>query len=135
AEAAAPVGRDAFRVNFDARIPDSPDFSPAKTPKEKNVRYLFGLPPTEGMFGIEIEVEGARFPIVPAWEKKTDGSLRGESAEYVLSHPLDKEPAVEALNALAKAFAENKTVRNYSYRTSVHVHVNVQNFKRNRLNV
>lgn len=92
---------------------------------------LLGLnKPTEGDFGIEIECEGANMRAVKGaiWKSEPDGSLRGEypesACEYVLTKPVtfaEVEPALDALIKLNKA-AEFK----FSFRTSVHVHVNAQ---------
>lgn len=56
-----------------------------------NVIDFYGNKPQEGSYGIEIEVEGVNLPAVAnnVWTTTHDGSLRGESAEYVLKKPLD----------------------------------------------
>src|SRR5690606_27696704 len=58
------------------------------------------------------------------WLVHADGSLRGESAEYVLRNPLDRVGVEKALNYLSKKL--DKAECNYSWRTSVHVHINMQ---------
>lgn len=88
--------------------------------------------PTNGLFGIEIETEGHNLsPIVPPqWKVEDDGSLRGqfptERAEYVLKKPLDLQKAIDAVVKLREVQDANKAVLNFSFRTSVHIHVNVQ---------
>lgn len=87
---------------------------------------------TNGSFGIEIETEGKNLTdIVPAqWKIENDGSLRGrfpdEAAEYVLRKPLELQKAIDAVTQLRKIQDEAQAKLNFSFRTSVHVHVNVQ---------
>lgn len=87
----------------------------------------------KGDFGIEIEVEGKNLPaeISKYWNVVNDGSLRGESYEYVCERPLTLKEVVPALTLLKKEF-ENSEL-DFSFRTSVHVHVNVQNMTRIQL--
>ena len=88
--------------------------------------------PVNGLFGIEIETEGRNLTMVapPQWKIEDDGSLRGqfptERAEYVLKKPLDLQKAIDAVTKLREMQDANKAVLNFSFRTSVHVHVNVQ---------
>lgn len=88
----------------------------------------FPLPPKEGLNGVEIEVEGINLPIAVGdqWNAINDGSLRGESKEYVFREPLPEDQVEAALESLNKAFLAANSVIKESYRTSVHVHVNVQ---------
>lgn len=78
--------------------------------------------------GLELEVEGSRLPshVNEMWEVKPDGSLRG-GLEYVFSQPLGSVNTKQALEAIAECFKTNRTVTDYSFRTSTHVHVNVSN--------
>lgn len=62
-----------------------------------------------------------------AWVRHEDGSLRGESCEWVLDVPLTYNKTVEAIEHLFKGFSENGTKFDNSYRTSTHIHVNYQN--------
>lgn len=89
---------------------------------------VFGRAVKKGHVGIEIEVEGHNLPIgLPKyWKGIADGSLRGESMEYVLTSPIDRAKVREALDILSQAFIDHGTRVNESYRTSVHVHLNVQ---------
>lgn len=80
-----------------------------------------------GDVGIEIECEGHNFN--PGgdgvfWKGVADGSLRGESMEYVLVAPILYADVKKALSSLKRVFADNGTILNQSYRTSVHVHMN-----------
>lgn len=80
-----------------------------------------------GDIGVEIEAEGQRLPWVEKWWKnEEDGSLKGESREYVLLKPGTLEEVREALNHLAACYKANKTVVNDSIRAGVHVHINCQ---------
>jgi hypothetical protein len=92
---------------------------------------LLGLnKPTPGIFGIEIEAEGHGLREVKNkwWRTEDDGSLRGnypeEKAEFVLKEPITLIDVKPALQSLVKALEGAEF--NFSYRTSVHVHVNVQ---------
>lgn len=95
----------------------------------KLLELLLIKDPKKGTFGIEIECEGenlnANVPI--QWNVEDDGSLRGvfpkSRAEYVLKKPLGMVEAVAAVYDLAKC--QEKANLNFSFRTSVHVHLNV----------
>jgi hypothetical protein len=88
----------------------------------------WGMGKKAGEVGIEIEVEGRLLPraIPKYWKAIEDGSLRGESAEYVLSQPIKRDKVPEALDVLSQTLNEARAVVNESYRTSVHIHVNHQ---------
>lgn len=93
--------------------------------------YLRRLPKLmpEGLYGLELEVEGQMLPPAPIqWAAHNDGSLRGECMEYVLNHPLNFEEAKEALRLLFTAFRNEGTQLHESNRTSFHVHVNMRTF-------
>ncbi len=78
--------------------------------------------------GIEIEVEGRSLPANPfkGWTTHTDGSLRGESMEYVFNGPATRDDVPVRLDRFRKRLAETGAVVDQSYRTSVHVHLNAQ---------
>jgi hypothetical protein len=113
--------------------------------KQKKVVSTVGLPVVallgkkseKGQVGLEIEVEGKNIPIegLPKqWKYVKDHSLRGqENAEYVLEKPLMFSDVPEALDDLWGLFKDHKTSFDDSNRTSVHVHVNCQDFCLNRL--
>lgn len=95
-----------------------------------NVREYFGHKAVKGEVGIEIEMEGHQFPlnVGTLWKGVPDGSLRGdENIEYVLNKPVARDKVEDALSILKKKLKANGTiVDNKSPRTSVHVHINVQ---------
>lgn len=89
----------------------------------------FGLDRTRGdaEVGIEIEMEGEDLKVVrggQTWRTTHDGSLRGESFEYVLAGPLPREDVKDALALLQ--FHLKKCTLAPSPRCGVHVHVNCQ---------
>lgn len=92
----------------------------------------------KGEVGIEIEVEGKKLPQGPEvptpWGYHVDGSLRGEeNGEYVLNRPIPFKDVSKTLKKLWEAFNKKKTIFDDSNRTSVHVHLNFQEFHLNRL--
>ena len=98
--------------------------------KELTVRNLFHLRKTSGEVGIEIEVEGNKVPLIQSdyWRSDNDGSLRGNSMEYVLSSPVKRTEVVTALNNLKKHLADYEAQLDISNRCGVHIHLNVQEF-------
>lgn len=98
----------------------------------KQIIELFNVKDQEvnGKFGVEVEVEGSGLRIVinDVWRTETDGSLRGEfpheKAEYVFVKPLSLIRSIGALSSLQEHLADSKL--DFSFRTSVHVHLNVQ---------
>lgn len=105
---------------------------------------IMKLSPTEGDIGIEIECEGNHFrkgpqwgdglPLPAGWMFHKDGSLRGQdNAEYVLKKPIKFEKVKDHIDRLWKMFEDDGTVLDESNRTSVHIHLNAQNFHMNRL--
>lgn len=119
-------------------------FVPKKVKKQQNFplgvnRNLIEVP---GDIGIEIEVEGRRIPgcafsadcLPQAWCYHQDGSLRGdENGEFVLRNPIYFDEVEPALKGLWDCFKKCKTEFDDSNRTSVHVHLNVQQFFPSRL--
>lgn len=94
------------------------------------VRELFRLDSVKGRFGIEIELEGKGFPTpddIPESIMATqDGSLRGESVEYVFRSPKDLNETEVLLRSLWDRFKKSSTDISISRRTGTHVHINVQ---------
>lgn len=97
----------------------------------KKMHELLGKKkPIPGDVGIEIEYEGAKFTEVNTalWKTVDDGSLRGRfpsgRGEYILNAPIPINTLEFALNELKVAIPA--AVPNFSFRTSVHVHVNTQ---------
>jgi len=83
-----------------------------------------------GEIGIEIEVEGRNLPqsLASYWAVHKEGSLRGESAEYVLKKPTTRINVKAYLTYLVKALAKAESKCVFSPRTSVHVHINMNKF-------
>lgn len=124
-----------------------------------NLGVLLGLPNNKlvkGDVGLEIEVEGNKFPIptgahgthhptkmtelpgktssLPGWCYVHDGSLRGKAnAEYVFDGPAKFDQVEKRVTDLFDLLKEYGSVLDDSNRTSVHVHMNVQNFHLDRL--
>ena len=89
---------------------------------------ILGIPaPIRGDFGLEIEVEGQRLPNYRTylWSTVEDGSLRN-GLEYVIKGAISHEYVKTALEELQGAFDEAKSNISFSFRTSVHVHMNMQ---------
>lgn len=121
-------------------------------PYDKTVSRLFGLPVPKGEIGIEVEVEGTRLPGVYRdtetgnilgnlryyWSTEGDGSLRslhpGDlTAEYVLREPAARGDLAKVLDYFAKKWVEAGATTYNSYRTSVHVHLNVADWPMRRV--
>lgn len=98
----------------------------------KKLYELLGQREQPGTFGVEIECEGERLVEVnnDVWKTTNDGSLRGrfpdKSCEWVFQKPLPLGKAINALSSLAKAQRANKATLNFGFRTSAHVHINMQ---------
>ena len=91
----------------------------------------FGLHPVAAQreVGIEIEIEGKNIRFdkeIGYWNQTHDGSLRGESIEYVLKQPCNREQVAKRLGYLENLLKQNKAKIIPSDRTGVHVHVNCQ---------
>lgn len=101
----------------------------------------------KGQIGLEIEVEGNKFPkespyndedsskLIPkVWKYTHDGSLRGnDNAEYILRQPIMFNEVPDALNDLWGMFKDYGSVLDDSHRTSVHVHLNALDWHLNRV--
>lgn len=94
----------------------------------KKLHEILGQAPSDGDVGVEIEVEGKNLPHVDDafWRSEHDGSLRGEALEYVFKKPVKADKAPALLKHLDKIFKAQGSELNFSFRTSVHVHVNCQ---------
>lgn len=93
------------------------------------IKEIFGKKDVPGDVGIEIEVEAKQY--LPGYDEQgiwtaiNDHSLRGISKEYISAKPFKKEEVkanVIHLNDMLKSCGPQ-----FSRRTSVHAHVNVQN--------
>lgn len=114
-----------------------------------NIGSLMRAKSVSGDVGIEIEVEGNKFPKPPGshgtltpvempdhegWSYVHDGSLRGQdNAEYVLTKPIKFQQVPEAITKLWEQFKAYGSKLDESNRTSVHVHLNAQQFHLNRV--
>lgn len=76
--------------------------------------------------GIELEIEGSRLPEVSTdyWKSERDGSLRGESFEYVLRKPIPHKEAQKALLEISGIWEGNGAKIKDSPNAGTHVHVN-----------
>lgn len=91
----------------------------------------------EPVVGLEIECEGKNLPaqqdLIRYWNVVPDGSLKPYEGhppcEYVYKGALSLESTKVALDYLVKAMTFNSSVVVPSVRTSVHVHVNVGEWK------
>jgi hypothetical protein len=82
----------------------------------------------KGDIGLEIEVEGNALSVPKShWRVEHDGSLQGESCEYVLDVPSTLDEAIKALTVLDDCWKRNGTVIHDAVRAGVHVHINCQN--------
>lgn len=125
-------------------MPSKEVFIPKKKRERKgvNVATILGHKKTNGEVGIEIEVEGTKLPTSDTptpWKYVEDHSLRppnepgGMTAEYVLKTPLPFEKVPPALKVLWDVFKAKSSKLVDSNRTSVHVHLNCQEWFLNRL--
>ncbi len=90
------------------------------------IKEVYNLRERKGEVGIEVEIEGINLPrrlLVP-WKVTTDGSLRGEGFEYVLSKPVQRNKIEDALKILYSSFEDSTLIP--SDRTGVHIHINCQ---------
>ena len=97
----------------------------------KKLYELLHKHPTPGVFGVEIEVEGERLCApTRGWRCTQDGSLRGrypdQACEYVFEKPETLSTSVCMIHQLASEMKNTGSNLNFSFRTSTHVHVNVQ---------
>lgn len=94
----------------------------------QKVKDVFRKAGVKGDLGIEIEIEGTNLPRLDNgnWRTEADGSLRGESAEYVFSSPKSLLGTRKALLELGGQLEANGSQVEDSGRAGVHVHVNCQ---------
>lgn len=89
--------------------------------------------------GVEIEMENLSTNYmnrgnIAGWERKSDGSLRGSSREFVFSQPLRGDAVIAALESLSENFEDEKFEKHKNLRTSMHVHINMLSLDRYQLN-
>lgn len=95
----------------------------------KTIQQIIGTRIVDGDIGLEIEVEGRDLPPMQDnkyWRTEEDGSLRGESIEYVFKRPLAIKKVREALKSLSDAYERYESEVGESFRAGTHVHVNCQ---------
>lgn len=87
------------------------------------------------LVGIEVEVENIQNKIECPyiWSYKEDGSLRNDGIEYV-SRPIEAQYIPSALAYLREKLHENN-IPDYTSRTSIHVHINVQDMSFKQIQV
>lgn len=97
-------------------------------PKSDTPLTLFSLKKKEGKIALEMEVEGDNLPNFnnKMWTSHTDGSLRYGGLEYVNNGPLPEDKIFEALKYWEKRIIDCGSRVISSDRTSVHVHMNMQ---------
>lgn len=85
--------------------------------------------------GIEIEVEGVNLPLKTpmGWRVEYDGSLRGESYEYVFTSPVPRDKVEVLLGRLDEKFKEKGSEVFDSGRAGIHVHVNIRDLTKAEL--
>lgn len=90
-----------------------------------------GLMKQQDVVGVEIEMEGVNpnappeWPAIPNWRYDADGSLRN-GIELVSARPRPWKSIEGDVQALVDAFTKLQFTPVFSFRTSLHVHVNVQ---------
>lgn len=88
------------------------------------------LPLPTCLIGLEVEVENAGaplnrdHPLFQFWKLTRDDSLRGESAEFILSEPLFGEDLLSAIQTICDTGPVKEWEINY--RTSLHVHLDAR---------
>lgn len=103
----------------------------------KKLHEILNVPLCKGSLGVEIECEGKNLSVIdsPHWRTERDGSLRGNypdcSAEYVMRKPVSDKQFPGILRKLIDHQAEAQFA--FSFRTSVHVHVNAQELTEDEL--
>jgi hypothetical protein len=94
----------------------------------KLYEYLGRNSPIIKEVGLEIEMEGRYLdpPDLNYWKKEHDGSLRGESMEYVLKTPVARDRVGPRLKYLWTQLEDHGAELSPSDRCGVHVHINCQ---------
>jgi hypothetical protein len=93
------------------------------------INEVIGVMETKGnKFGLELELEGRNVGLADVatkgWQRHHDGSLRGESVEFITAGAKEYDEIVKGVDDLFKKFKEHKVKFNDSIRTSTHVHLN-----------
>lgn len=92
------------------------------------IRDILAVPHVEGIYGLEIEVEGQTLPTrIKGWRCDRDPSLKAEeSIEYVFNNPGNLAETRIWLDNLDEAFTKMGSRVDDAFRAGVHVHMNVQ---------
>lgn len=92
------------------------------------IAEMYSLRNKKGEIGIEIEMEGMDLAVPEGgyWNGVGDGSLRGESLEYVLRNPIGRDEVSKALSELETLLTHSEL--HPSGRCGVHIHFNVQQY-------
>ncbi len=101
---------------------------------ENRVRDYLDLHPSNGDFGVEIEMEvnrPIRHPFVEdvnktGWDHDTDGSLRGNSCELVMNSPKSLNSVAKSVLGVQASLSKHNMIINPSIRAGVHIHMNMQ---------
>jgi len=101
--------------------------------KAHKIDKPFDWASTQGMVGIEIEVENMKkgVHLEAYWDIKNDGSLRNHGLEFV-SVPLQVKQVQLALDHLYTQMNANNAP-DFSNRTSVHIHVNCRDLTQDQI--
>ena len=101
--------------------------------KAHKIDKPFDWASTQGMVGIEIEVENMKkgVHLEAYWDIKNDGSLRNRGLEFV-SVPLQVKQVQLALDHLYTQMNANNAP-DFSNRTSVHIHVNCRDLTQDQI--
>lgn len=100
----------------------------------KTISNIVRLPSgrmTNGLYGLEIEVEGENLPMTETskWVMEKDGSLKtAEAWEYVMPKPTSLAVVKDRLDYLASRYRDCNSNVHESIRAGVHVHMNVQDW-------
>lgn len=143
-EQQADVLRDADMAWIE-RVLNTPA-STKKLPPESTVQHIYGITPIReaqsamkahkdaNLFGIELEIEG--WPEHYEESSSTgfrfthDGSLRGQSVEAI-GYPNSIQGIIATTKELWTKYGVDK--KNFSERTSIHIHANVLNFTEDQI--
>ncbi|KKL55898.1 hypothetical protein LCGC14_2250810 [marine sediment metagenome] len=93
------------------------------------IYQIYDVPIKKGKeIGIEIEMEGKNLKtnISKYWRAAADGSLRGNSIEYVLKDPAKRGDTRKKLLLLKQELEDYDCIPELSDRCGVHIHINCQ---------
>lgn len=133
--------REDFFDNYNKNTKANKPFGGAKLNVPVGVTSTY-----KGDIGIEIELEAKNYlptdghlenvtspKSKTGWASIRDGSLRGNSMEYILRQPCFVEEVSYLVDGLYKTINDHKTVLDISNRCSTHVHINMTGQRVNTL--